>query len=69
MKYVPLKKVQWDVYFNWTCTNKKGKEKGFEFIILPNENTDHKHLKTKTGLILATGLLDTKLHLLSKHIQ
>ena len=50
MKYVPLKKVQWDVYFNWTCTNKKGKDKGFEFIILPNENTDHKHLKTKTGL-------------------
>lgn len=50
MKYTPLKKVQWDVYFNWTCTNKKGKEKRFELIILPNENSDHKHLKTKTVL-------------------
>ena len=29
---------------------KKRKEKEFKLIILPNEDTDHKHLKTKTGL-------------------
>lgn len=75
---------------------RKRKEKGFKLIILPNEDTDHKHLKTKTGLsqkqtkvafeiwrewrrkklvsvfflnTLATGFLDAKLHLLSKHIR
>ena len=75
---------------------RKRKEKEFKLIILPNEDTDHKHLKTKTGLsqkhtkvafeiwrewrrkklvsvfflnTLATGSLDAKLHLLSKHIR
>lgn len=50
MKHMPIKKFQWDVYFNWTYTNKKRKEKRFELTILPKENTDHKHLKTKTDL-------------------
>ena len=50
MTHMPIKKFQWDVYFNWTYTNKKRKEKRFELTILPKENTDHKQLKTKTGL-------------------
>ena len=31
-------------------TKKGKKKKRFELIILPNDKTDHKHLKTKTDL-------------------
>ena len=36
------------MYFNWTCINKKG-GKRLQRIILPSENTDHKHVKASVN--------------------